>query len=446
MSASNSNMEVENVDGNCVIITRLTSIADAARRQEQVPPFSPSLAQPVMNVNNQWTPPFPLSSHLNSSMCSDANDTAGVRTADDCSCRSHSVYKYAIKDVEEDQTNIKNSTKVQALVPIETNLSLSSCLVKRARNVGPLVVVRRSREASAIERNTSLSAIEKLSYQREVDGLRTKLRQMEGMLVQTQQHTEEEILKRLKNLEENWREEERSRRQRFQEALLNLRRENEELSSRVQNMEETACLVATQERDKIQKEWSARFSDNDNQWKERYRVAQERWEECVENHMRGEQDALQQVQELAHTVEELEAALRTITCEKEWAEKERDALLSQSKVHKSDFREEEKGKMDSGVKMVLEAEILKLRSALRDAESREKALMTQLEVCGTESAAQELTLERQLQETRQELEAERRRGSDLVVLYSSQVESLHQQLNDAMKRNKQLTNELARFQ
>ncbi|ORC92641.1 uncharacterized protein TM35_000033940 [Trypanosoma theileri] len=448
MSASTSYTEVENVDGNCVIITTLTSTTDAMRRQEQIPPLSPTLSQPVMNVDHQWLPPFPPSSDLNSSMRSDAVDTAAVKTTDDYSCRYHPVYKYGIAKTEQDQNNIKNSTKVQALVPIDTNISLESCSLKRARNLGPLIVVRRSREVSTIERATSLTGVEKLSYRKEVDGLRAKLKQMEGMVAEIHQRTEEEIAKRLRSVEEKWREEERSRRQRFQEALSNLRVENMELSTRVQNMEESTRLVATQEREKIQKEWSTRLSDNDNQWRERFRVAQERWEECVENHMQGEQDALQKVQELAHAVEELEATLRAITREKEWVEKERDALLlSQSKVHNSDFREQEgKERMNSEVKNVLEAEVLTLRSALREAESREKALMTQLEVCGTESAAQELTLERQLQQTRHELEAERRRGSDIVALYSSQVESLHQQLNDSMRRNKQLTNELARIQ
>ncbi|KEG15101.1 hypothetical protein DQ04_00191250 [Trypanosoma grayi] len=451
MDASDSQAHVSSMNGNCVIVTTLLSSAPVVRTPLNAS-YSHSAASQWETVFGHRCPPaLSMASHMNVSVQSDNSATGTGRAPVVYSPRYQASHDEGLTNQWQDETvkkmpNEAVSTGLQVLVPVNPNIGLTKFSVKQGAHLGPLIVVKRSRGRGAVECTAPLSEVEKLSYHREVDNLRRQLERAEGMLTECKQRTEQELLDNMRPLEESRREDERRHRQQFQEALSSLRIENDELTCRLKYMEEQATLAAAQERDKFQNEWSDRLAETERKWRERLRTAQQRWEESVDEHVREKHEALRQVQELAHTVEELKVTLLQEARERKWMEQERDTLLAHHpRIAHDTLHEHGEGEC-SERRVDLDAEVLVLRNALKDAEGREGALMAQLEACGNEFAAQGVRLERELQKTRQELESERHRGADLVKLYGSQVESLHQQLSDAMRRNRQLTKELTRFQ
>lgn len=337
------------------------------------------------------------------------------------------------------------SLRAQDRVTENANSGFLNYAARRTAHLGPLILVKRPPGAAVVQSPASLSEVEKMSYQRELDSLRGQLKKVNDMLEETRYSAEQEFLERLGQFEKCCREEEHRRRQEFQGALANLQLENEKLRGRLRCMEENFDRAAVEERDRLQREWNSRLSEYENRWRELLSHSQQQWEKSLDEQVRQKHEALRQVQELAQAVEELEMTLRRVTQEKSCAGQERDTLrCSQSRAGDTTVRGKDEG-MGADDRSALEAEMLKLRQVLKETAGREAALVVQLEACGSESARREVNLERQLQQRCQELEAERRHGADLVRLYSSQVESLHQQLNDAMARNKQLVRELEKF-
>ncbi|ESL11786.1 hypothetical protein TRSC58_00456 [Trypanosoma rangeli SC58] len=451
MEPSSPETYVENVGGNCVIVTTLKSSTAASQKLQQFPCFSQAEAQPLFDSNNRCPPPLPVAPGLNSSANLDEAAASAFKKADlASSCRVMS-HENALPDTHHGENHWKSSSEMaplglQTLAPMDANLVSSFWAVKRTPHLGPLVVVKRLQRTDVAKRVASLSEVEKMSYRSEVESLRIQLERSNERVEAVQSQAERNLLEQVRQVEEKHREEERRRRQQFQEALSGLRAENEELTRRVKSMEDNAGCTAVREREKMQNEWSSRFLENESRWKERLSVAQKQWEDCVDEQVREKHEALRQVQELAHVVTELEIALQQVTREKCWAEQQCDTLLSSQHQGNGPSVCVKGEKKDAGVQHAHEGEVLALRRALKEVEGREAALMVQLEACGKEAAVQENRLEKRLQQVREELENERRRGSDIVNLYSGQVESLHQQLNDALRRSKQLTKELMRFQ
>ncbi|RNF05488.1 hypothetical protein TraAM80_04528 [Trypanosoma rangeli] len=451
MEPSSPETYLENVGGNCVIVTTLKSCNAASQNPQQFPCFSQAEARPLFNSNNRCPPPLPPASGLNSSVNLDEAASGAFKKADLVSSCPMMSHENALPDTRHNENHWKSSSEVvspglQALAPMDATLVPSFWAVKRTPHLGPLVIVKRPQRTDVAERVASLSEVEKMSHQSEVESLRIQLERSNERVEAVKSKAEQNFLERVRQVEETHREEERCRRQQFQEALSGLRAENEELMRRVKSMEDNAGCTAVREREKMQSEWSSRFLENEDQWKQRLSVAQKQWGDCVDEQVREKHEALRQVQELAHVVTELEIALQRVTREKCWAEQQYDTLLSSQHQGNSPSVCVKGEKKDAGVQHAHEGEVSALRRALKEAEGREAALMVQLEACGKEAAVQEDKFERRLYQVREELENERRRGSDIVKLYSGQVESLHQQLNDALRRSKQLTKELMRFQ
>ncbi|RNF05615.1 uncharacterized protein Tco025E_07810 [Trypanosoma conorhini] len=450
MDPSSPETHVENVGGNCVIVTTLMPSTAASHNPQHLPRSAQAEAQPVFVPSNRWPPTLSLAPGLNYSVHLDETASAAFTKACPASCCRVTSHENVRPDTRQNENHWRGSSEMaslgsQALVPRGANLLPSSWAVKRTPHLGSLVVVQRSRQADAVERIASLSEVEKVSHRSEVENMRIQLERANERLEAAQSQAEQNFIERVREFEETHREEDRRRRQQFQEALSSLRAENEELTRRLKSMEDSAGCAAVREREKMQSEWSSRFLEKENQWRQRICAVQKQWEGCVDEQVREKREALRQVQELAHVVTELEVTLQQVTREKCWAEQQRDTLLTNQPQGTG------MGACAKGEEIVVEVqpdhegEVAALRRALKELEGREAALMMQLEACGQEAAVQEDRLEKHLQQVRQELERERRRGSDVVKLYSSQVESLHQQLNDALRRNKQLTKELARF-
>ncbi|EKF31277.1 hypothetical protein MOQ_004888 [Trypanosoma cruzi marinkellei] len=443
---------VENAGGNCVIVTTLMSSATASSNPHHIPNFLQPEVQKAFDPGNRWPPLLPLAPRLNPSAHPENNDVGAFTKTGLCSssCRVMSC-ENGLSEKRQSENHWRSSSASvsldpQALVPMDANMTTSSWAVKRTAQLGPLVVVKRSKRANALEHITPLSEVEMMSLQREVDNLRIQLAKSNEKLEEALSQAGQQFLERTRQLEESHREEERRHRQQFQEALSILRAENEELTSRVKCMQDNAGFAAVREREKLQTEWSNRLSENETQWRERLAVTQQHWEECVDEQVREKHEALRQVHELAGVVKELEMTLQQVTQEKCWVEQERETLLFKRHQGKDRGVCAKDETIDAGTRGALEGEARELRRMLKELEGREAALLVQLEVCGKERAVQEEKLEKQLQQVRQELEIERQRGSDVVKVYGSQIESLHKQLSDALRRNKQLTNELASCQ
>ncbi|ESS68846.1 hypothetical protein TcG_05910 [Trypanosoma cruzi] len=452
MDQSSEETHVENAGGNCVIVTTLMSSATDSSNRHHIPNFFQPEVQKVFDPGNRWPPLLPLAPRLNPSAHLENNYAGAFTKTDPCSssCRVISC-ESGLSEKKQSENHWRSSSASvsldpQALVPMDANMTSSSWAMKRTAQLGPLVVVKRSKKTNAVEHITPLSEVEMMSLQREVDNLRIQLKRSNEKLEEARSEAGQQFLERTRELEESHREEERRHRQQFQEALSGLRAENEELASRVRCMQDNAGLAAVREREKLQTEWSNRLSENETQWRQRLAVAQQHWEECVDEQVQEKHEALRQVHELAGVVKELEMTLQQVTREKCWVEQELETLLSKQNQGKDRCVCAKGETIDVGTRGALEGEAMELRRMLKELEGREAALLVQLEICGKERVVQEEKLEKQLQQVRQELEIERRRGSDVVKLYSSQIESLHQQLSDALRRNKQLTKELARFQ
>lgn len=167
-------------------------------------------------------------------------------------------------------------------------------------------------------------------------------------------------------------------------------------------------------------------------WRDRLRNAERHWEDEMARQSRQRREALDQVDELVRTVEQSQEELRYTRRQAARLREENGRLTSAAAVATATATYA--GRVHSGQRpsaSVSDEEVSALRQAVREHEHREAALLAQVESYGEEATQVRLRYEAALDTARQEVAAERRRSTEMVKLYGSQLESLHHQLREA---------------
>lgn len=175
-------------------------------------------------------------------------------------------------------------------------------------------------------------------------------------------------------------------------------------------------------------------------WRDRLRTAERHWEDEMERQCRQRREALDQVEELVRTVEQTQEELRYTRRQAARLREENTRLCAAAAAAGSDSHTAmavaaQPGAQTGGSGALGPAEAQKLRQALREHQHREAALLAQVESYGEEATRVRLRSEAALEKAEQELAAERRRSTEMVKLYGSQLESLHRQLREAKARS-----------
>lgn len=161
-------------------------------------------------------------------------------------------------------------------------------------------------------------------------------------------------------------------------------------------------------------------------WRERLRTAERHWEEEMTRQSQQRREALDQVEELVRTVEQSQEELR-YTRRQAARLREENVRLSSAATSAASSRV----LPNSAVAALSAEEVERLRRAVKAHEHREAALLAQVESYGEEATQVRLRYEAALERAQQDVAAERRRSTEMVKLYGSQLESLHHQLREA---------------
>jgi hypothetical protein len=263
---------------------------------------------------------------------------------------------------------------------------------------------------------------------------------------------------RAAELVRDYRADERKRRAQFQASLDTLREENRELTAKLEaaarapamgllpypQLTSTAAsttrpaegggpltAVVVSEVDVARQVQSV-----EAYWRDRLRNAERHWEDEMAQQIRQRREALDQVDELVRTVEQMQEELRYTRRQAARLREENVRLSSaasavgvSSATASTTTALSTSGQLPSAA--VPADEVARLRRALKEHEYRETALLAQVESYGEEATQVRLRYEAALERAQQDVAAERRRSTEMVKLYGSQLESLHHQLREA---------------
>lgn len=275
---------------------------------------------------------------------------------------------------------------------------------------------------------------------RELESLYTKLELAEGQMLAMERQISVAAETRAASLMQQYKTDERQRRETFQRTLDTLRDENRELMSKLEaatrgSVEGAAVPVSLA----VEKPPSTTGGAADLArqvqavevyWRDRLRAAERHWEDVMTSQSHQRREALNQVDTLVRTVEELQEEVRHYRQEAGQLNEENLRLRRRFYVPSaaSPSRDDEVSRDATGPDVVE-----RLWGQLRAQKEREEALLIQVEANGEETVRVRTQYEAVVQRLQRELEMERARGRELVQLYGSQVESLHRQLRQSEK-------------
>ncbi|KAG5507587.1 hypothetical protein JKF63_06536 [Porcisia hertigi] len=299
------------------------------------------------------------------------------------------------------------------------------------------------------------------THEREVTALHARLESVNQQLRITEQQVVAAAEAQAMELVKEYKADERRRRTQFQAALDALREENRDLTARleaaarapVMGVPKTGtCPLWTSSSDAVAEtsektvvatssplvesaagirevELTRRLQSVEAYWRDRLRTAERHWEDEVSCQTRQRREALDQVEELVHTVEQLQEELR-YTRRQAARLREENARLCSTSLHLPE---------PSGATLspdeVSPDKVARLRQAVKDHQHKEAAFLAQVESYSEEATRVRLRYEAALEKAEQQLAAEQRRSTEMVKLYGSQLESLHQQLREAKSRS-----------
>ncbi|KPA78524.1 hypothetical protein ABB37_06130 [Leptomonas pyrrhocoris] len=311
-------------------------------------------------------------------------------------------------------------------------------------------------ESSVDDRGEPTAAVKALvvqeadgAHSREVAALYAKLEVAEQRARIAEQQVSAAAELRAGELLQSYKADERQRRAHFQTSLDTLREENRELTAQLEAAarapamglrpstsaaasvlpyapltakrgEEAGSLALASGVDVVHQVQSV-----EAYWRERLRNAERHWEDEMTQQARQRREALDQVDELVRTVEQTQEELRYT--------RRQAARLREENVRLANAASpgglSASGQLPSAA--VSAEAVARLRQALKEHEHREAALLAQVESYGEEATQVRLRYEAALEKARQDVDAERRRSTEMVKLYGSQLESLHHQLRES---------------
>ncbi|KAG5481021.1 hypothetical protein LSCM1_06697 [Leishmania martiniquensis] len=310
-----------------------------------------------------------------------------------------------------------------------------------------------------------ISQQERDTHEREVAALHARLENADQQLRIVQQQVAAAAEIRAAELVQEYKADERKRRAQFQTALDALREENRELTAKLEatartpvigGLRATTCPVWTSSGDAAaearetaaaaasgslvasaaavsQAEMTRQLKSLEAYWRYRLRIAERHWEDEVSRQTRQRREALDQVEELVRTVEQLQEELRYTRRQAARLREENTRLCGLAKAASAGGAAA-LALPTSSVTTPLPEEVSRLRQSLKEHQHKEAALLAQVESYGEEATRVRLRYEAALEKAEQELEAERRRSTEMVKLCGSQLESLHGQLREGRSR------------
>nr|CCM14450.1 hypothetical protein, conserved [Leishmania guyanensis] len=307
---------------------------------------------------------------------------------------------------------------------------------------------------------TALVAQQELNtHEREVAALHARLENADQQVRIMGQQVMAAAEARAAELVEGYKADERKRRAQFQATLDALREENRELTAKLEAAARAPVMgilrattspqwapsgdAAVEARERVAgatsdllvasatavspAEVTRQLQSIEAYWRDRLRTAERHWEDEMSRQTRQRREALDQVEELVRTVEQLQEEVRYTRRQAACLREENTRLCCAAKAVSAD-----------GVSTLVlpvppvttpsPEEVLRLRQALKEHQHKEAALLVQVESYSEEATRVRLRYEAALERAEQELAAERRRSTEMVKLYGSQLESLHHQL------------------
>nr|CAJ2470874.1 unnamed protein product [Leishmania braziliensis] len=307
---------------------------------------------------------------------------------------------------------------------------------------------------------TALVAQQELNtHEREVAALHARLENADQQVRIMGQQVMAAAEARAAELVEGYKADERKRRAQFQATLDALREENRELTAKLEAAARAPAMgilrattspqwassgdAAVEARERVAgatsdllvasatavspAEVTRQLQSIEAYWRDRLRTAERHWEDEMSRQTRQRREALDQVEELVRTVEQLQEEVRYTRRQAACLREENTRLCCAAKAVSAD-----------GVSALVlpvppvttpsPEEVLRLRQALKEHQHKEAALLVQVESYSEEATRVRLRYEAALERAEQELAAERRRSTEMVKLYGSQLESLHHQL------------------
>ena len=165
----------------------------------------------------------------------------------------------------------------------------------------------------------------------------------------------------------------------------------------------------------VEKAWASLLSSKEQQWAEDCRS------------LRDSRDKLDSQHKLLRdAVVDLEGALRRLVTEKERLEE--IVLAEPQRLEQSSS--------------ALSHDLAVARQALADAREQVGTLQSRVDLLEQDALGRERAFEEKTLDLQREVENERQRNNGVVAMYVKQVESLHQQLTNAMSKNRILVAEL----
>ncbi|CAG9572435.1 conserved hypothetical protein [Leishmania major strain Friedlin] len=299
------------------------------------------------------------------------------------------------------------------------------------------------------------------AHEREVAALHARLETADQQVRITEQQAVAAAEARAAELVQGYKADERKRRAQFQAALDALREENRELTAKLEAVARapamgapstTTCPLRTPSSDAAaeargnaiattsgpltasaaavsQAEMTRQLQSIEGYWRDRLRTAERHWEDEMSRQTQQRREALDQVEELVRTVEQLQEELRYT--------RRQAARLREENIRLCGAAQAASTGSTAGLAVPVAPvttsppeEVSRLRKALREHQHKEAALLAQVESYGEEATRVRLRYEAALQRAERELAAERRRSTEMVKLYGSQLESLHHQLRE----------------
>ena len=213
------------------------------------------------------------------------------------------------------------------------------------------------------------------------------------------------------------------RREEYTAASMRLQEENSSLRARIAVLEEETNSKALEAEKaslhrklvEVEKAWASLLSSKEQQWAEDCRS------------LRDSRDKLDSQHKLLRdAVVDLEGALRRLVTEKERLEE--IVLAEPQRLEQSSS--------------ALSHDLAVARQALADAREQVGTLQSRVDLLEQDALGRERAFEEKTLDLQREVENERQRNNGVVAMYVKQVESLHQQLTNAMSKNRILVAEL----
>lgn len=290
--------------------------------------------------------------------------------------------------------------------------------------LGPIVAVT-SFGSEDIPSNASASPVEVRSLENEIRRLMAYIDIMSQQHSEQLQGAEDENRKTQQELRAMCQESLQQRREEYERATAILQDENNTLREKVERLENTSLLQSLERENESLKR---RLADNEKSWTNLISIKES---QCQQQAIRfdEQQKTLEEKNSmLVRSVEELEATLRQLLDEKE---------SLQDYVQREPLRWKE-------VTASNEGQLSSLKRDLEDARKRNRSLERLLEELQKEAALRDESVDEAISLLKHEIEGEKKKSNDITAFYSAQIDGLHQQLGNAMSKNKILLGELQR--